>query len=297
MELRQIKYYVKATELLNFTEAAKQLHITQSTLSQQIKQLEAEINVALFDRIGKRVFLTEAGYEFLPFAKQTINDTEMGMQRLLDLQGIRKGTLRIGITYSLCFGLASILLRFMKEYPNIRIEVKYNTALDLLEMLKSRELDIVLSFDVGVQEEQVEVSNLYEVPLCAIVHKRHSIAQQKEVSIKELKNYSLVLPSVGLGARRALDEVLKTLGERLDPHLEMNDVGILLQLVESSLFTTILSQTTIIGRKELVAIPIAEQKEKMTASILTLKGAYPKASSIAFLNYFKEELDYTKALI
>jgi LysR family cyn operon transcriptional activator len=185
----------------------------------------------------------------------------------------------------------------MKEYPNIRIEVKYNTALDLLEMLKSRELDIVLSFDVGVQEEQVEVSNLYEVPLCAIVHKRHSIAQQKEVSIKELKNYSLVLPSVGLGARRALDEVLKTLGERLDPHLEMNDVGILLQLVESSLFTTILSQTTIIGRKELVAIPIAEQKEKMTASILTLKGAYPKASSIAFLNYFKEELDYTKALI
>ncbi|MBR5696865.1 MAG: LysR family transcriptional regulator [Paludibacteraceae bacterium] len=297
MELRQIKYYVKAAELLNFTEAAKQLHITQSTLSQQIKQLEAEINVALFDRIGKRVFLTEAGYEFLPFAKQTINDTEMGMQRLLDLQGIRKGTLRIGITYSLCFGLASILLRFMKEYPNIRIEVKYNTALDLLEMLKSRELDIVLSFDVGVQEEQVEVSNLYEVPLCAIVHKRHSIAQQKEVSIKELKNYSLVLPSVGLGARRALDEVLKTLGERLDPHLEMNDVGILLQLVESSLFTTILSQTTIIGRKELVAIPIAEQKEKMTASILTLKGAYPKASSIAFLNYFKEELDYTKALI
>jgi Transcriptional regulator len=297
MELRQIKYYVKAAELLNFTEAAKQLHITQSTLSQQIKQLEAEINVALFDRIGKRVFLTEAGYEFLPFAKQTINDTEMGMQRLLDLQGIRKGTLRIGITYSLCFGLASILLRFMKEYPNIRIEVKYNTALDLLEMLKSRELDIVLSFDVGVQEEQVEVSNLYEVPLCAIVHKRHSIAQQKEVSIKELKNYSLVLPSVGLGARRALDEVLKTLGERLDPHLEMNDVGILLQLVESSLFTTILSQTTIIGRKELVAIPIAEQKEKMTASILTLKGAYPKASSIAFLNYFKEELDYTKTLI
>ena len=95
MELRQIKYYIKAAELLNFTEAAKQLHITQSTLSQQIKQLEAEMNVTLFDRIGKRVYLTEAGYEFLPFAKQTINDTEMGMQRLLDLQEIRKGTLRI----------------------------------------------------------------------------------------------------------------------------------------------------------------------------------------------------------
>ena len=297
MELRQIKYYIKAAELLNFTEAAKQLHITHSTLSQQIKQLEAEMNVTLFDRIGKRVYLTEAGCEFLPFAKQTINDTEMGMQRLLDLQEIRKGTLRIGITYSLSFGLASILLRFMKEYPNIKIEVIYSTALELLEMLKARDLDLVFSFSMRIQEDQVEVSDLYEVPLCAIVHKRHVLAQHKEVSIKELKKYSLVLPSLGLSARSALDEILKTCDEHLDPHLEMNDVNILLQLVESSLFTTILSQTTIMGKNELVAIPIAEQKRKMIASVLTLKGAYQKASATAFLNYFKEELDYTKALI
>lgn len=297
MELRQIKYYIKAAELLNFTEAAKQLYITQSTLSQQIKQLEEEMNVTLFDRIGKRVYLTEAGSEFLPYAKQTIKDTEMGMQRLLDLQDIRKGTLKIGITYSLSFGLASILLRFMREYPNIKIEVKYNTALELLEMLKSRDLDLVFSLKMRVQEELVEMSDLYEAPLCAIVHQRHVLAPRKEISIKELSQYSLVLPSKGLSARSALDEILKMHNSQLDPHLEMNDVNILLQLVESSIFTTILSQTTIIGKKELVAIPIAEQKNMMTASVLTLKGAYQKASAVAFLNYFKEELNYTKELI
>ena len=122
------------------------------------------------------------------------------------------------------------------------------------------------------------------------------LAHHKEVSIKELKKYSLVLPSLGLSARSVLDEILKTCDEHLDPHLEMNDVNILLQLVESSLFTTILSQTTIMGRNELVAIPIAEQRGKMIASVLTLKGAYQKASASAFLNYFKEELAYTKAL-
>lgn len=297
MELRQIKYYIKAAELLNFTEAAKQLYITQSTLSQQIKQLEEEMNVTLFDRIGKRVYLTEAGSEFLPYAKQTIKDTEMGMQRLLDLQDIRKGTLKIGITYSLSFGLASILLRFMREYPNIKIEVKYNTALELLEMLKSRDLDLVFSLKMRVQEELVEMSDLYEAPLCAIVHQRHVLAPRKEISIKELSQYSLVLPSKGLSARSALDEILKMHNSQLDPHLEMNDVNILLQLVESSIFTTILSQTTIIGKKELVAIPIAEQKNMMTASVLTLKGAYQKASAVAFLNYFKEELNYTKEFI
>lgn len=74
MELRQLRYFLKAAETLNFTDAAKQMYITQSTLSQQIKQLETELNVLLFDRIGKKVFLTEAGNEFLPFAKQTVGD-------------------------------------------------------------------------------------------------------------------------------------------------------------------------------------------------------------------------------
>ena len=73
MELRQLKYFLKAKELLNFTEAARALNISQSTLSQQIKQLEDELNVPLFNRIGKRITLTEAGNLFSEYALQSIN--------------------------------------------------------------------------------------------------------------------------------------------------------------------------------------------------------------------------------
>lgn len=288
MELRQLRYFLKAAELLNFTDAAKQLYITQSTLSQQIKQLENELNVLLFDRIGKRVFLTEAGNEFLPFAKQTVGDADLAVQRIQDLQGIRTGSLRIGITYSLSFGLAPIILRFMKEYPNIKLEVFYNTAQELLQMLKDRELDFVLSFSMTVKDEQIEETDLYEVPLCAIVHIRHPLAFQKNISLKELKQYSLVLPSRGLSARSALNDLLQTNDIILDPHLEMNDANILLQLVESSLYVTVLSKTTILGRPELRAIPIKEQQNGMMASVLTMKGAYQKASAEAFLKLFEE---------
>lgn len=69
MELRQLRYFEKTSELLNFTEAAKALFISQSTLSQQIKQLESELGVLLFDRVGKRIVLTEAGSSFLPYAR------------------------------------------------------------------------------------------------------------------------------------------------------------------------------------------------------------------------------------
>ncbi|MCB9018201.1 MAG: LysR substrate-binding domain-containing protein [Paludibacteraceae bacterium] len=286
MELRQLKYFIKSAELQNFTEASKQLYITQSTLSQQIKQLETELNVPLFDRIGKKVVITEAGKEFLPFAKQTIQDADLGKQRILDLQDIRTGSIKIGITYSLSFGLSSIILRFMKEYPNIKIEILYNPAHELPEMLKNRDIDFALSFNSAFVDEQIEVTDLFDGQLCAIVQEKHPIAICKQISIKDLRQHLLALPSKGLNARSFLDEILEDCKTTLDPHLEMNDVNMLLQLVEDSHFATILSKTTILGKPKLRAIPIKEQKAKMTASLLTLKGAYQKASARKFSELF-----------
>ena len=86
MELRQLKYFKAACELRNFSEAARLLHISQSTLSQQVKQLEDELDVPLFDRVGKRVVPTEAGLAFLPYATKAIHDAENGKQIIRDLK-------------------------------------------------------------------------------------------------------------------------------------------------------------------------------------------------------------------
>ncbi|MCQ2608461.1 MAG: LysR substrate-binding domain-containing protein [Bacteroidales bacterium] len=292
MELRQLQYFLKAAELQNFTEASRQLFITQSTLSQQIKQLENELGMFLFDRIGKHVYLTEAGREFTPFARQTISDANLGKQRILDLQNIRTGSLRVAVTYSLSFGLSSIVLRFMEQYPNIRLEIVYSTASELLQMLKHREVDFVLSFKSD-NDEEIEVTDLYEIPLTVVVNKNHPLAQHKSISLQLLQQYPLVLPSEGLTARAILDKLLMDNNIEIEPHLEMNDANILLQLVESSTFATVLSQATTIGRNNLKAIPIVEQKEKMTASLLTLKGAYIKASAQAFISIIKEDMEFS----
>lgn len=292
MELRQLQYFLKAAELQNFTEASRQLFITQSTLSQQIKQLENELGMFLFDRIGKHVYLTEAGREFTPFARQTISDANLGKQRILDLQNIRTGSLRVAVTYSLSFGLSSIVLRFMEQYPNIRLEIVYSTASELLQMLKHREVDFVLSFKSD-NDEEIEVTDLYEIPLTVVVNKNHPLAQHESISLQLLQQYPLVLPSEGLTPRAILDKLLMDNNIEIEPHLEMNDANILLQLVESSTFATVLSQATTIGRSNLKAIPIVEQKEKMTASLLTLKGAYIKASAQAFISIIKEDMEFS----
>jgi LysR family cyn operon transcriptional activator len=125
MELRQLKYFITSADTLNFTEAARQCFITQSTLSQQIKQLETELGVQLFERIGKRVFLTETGRDFLPYARQTVADADYGVQRIKDMENLKTGRLCIGTTFGLSALITDAIARFSEQYPEVHLEVMF----------------------------------------------------------------------------------------------------------------------------------------------------------------------------
>ena len=100
MELRQLRYFIKVAERLSVSEAAKDLCITQSTLSQQIRQLENELGVQLFDRTSRGVKLTEMGVEMLPYAAKTVQDAEVCVDHISDIQNLKAGVLRVGVSYS-----------------------------------------------------------------------------------------------------------------------------------------------------------------------------------------------------
>ena len=100
MELRQLRYFVKVAETLNFSEAARVLYVTQSTLSQQVKQLEVELDTQLLSRTSHGVMLTEAGKELLPYARRTLRDADQCVERVNDLDRLSIGELNIGVTYS-----------------------------------------------------------------------------------------------------------------------------------------------------------------------------------------------------
>ena len=99
--------------------AAQECFVVQSTLSQQSRQLEDDLGVQLFERIGKKVSLTEAGRQFLPFARQTLEYAEQGRQQLQDMEGLKTGKLRIGATYGLSVLLTKTMQRFCPQYPDI----------------------------------------------------------------------------------------------------------------------------------------------------------------------------------
>lgn len=164
MELRQLKYFKEACERQNFSEAARMLHISQSTLSQQIKQLEDELDVLLFDRIGKRIVPTEAGQAFLPYAIRAIHDAEDGKQIIRDLKGIETGVLRIGVTYSMSPLLIATLELFNQAYPKIKVEVTFSTSEKLLKRLDGSGPDFVLSFKPEDIKEEFDTIPLFFFP-------------------------------------------------------------------------------------------------------------------------------------
>lgn len=283
MELRQLKYFVKSAEYLNFSVAAKHLYITQSTLSQQIKQLEFELGFELFLRNSRHISLTEAGEEFLPFARKTIQDAEDGVQRLHDLQHVKAGKLRVGVTYSLSTVLTEGLLEFMKVFPDIKLEVCYKTVNELLVLLKERELDFILSYKPLLDAPDVDSMPLFENALALVVSKEHALAIKKRITLQELADVPLVLPSHDLQARMMLERLLAGKGIELSSKLELNETNILLQMVSTGSYATVLSTSAVFGSSRFRAIPIDDPANVMEASLLRLKGAYQKAAAREFV--------------
>ena len=253
-------------------------------MSQQIKQLENELGFPLFLRNSRHIILTEAGEEFLPFAQKTIQDAEDGVQRLFDLQNVKTGTLRVGVTYSLSSVLTEGLLRFMKQYPNVKLEICYETVNSLLVLLKARKLDFVLSYKPVNEMPEIDTISLFENSLSAVVSSTHPLAERKKITLSELQTTSLVLPSRELQARMMLERLMEGKDFVLTSQVELNETNILLQLVATGNYVTVLSASAVFGSKRFKAVPLDEPGNLMEASMLTLKGAYQKASAKEFID-------------
>ncbi|MBO9730911.1 MAG: LysR family transcriptional regulator [Chitinophaga sp.] len=283
MELRQLMYFVKAAELSHFTDAAAALYITQSTLSQQIKQLENELGMPLFDRIGKQVHLTEAGGVFLLHARQVLLDVEKGRQAIQDLQNMLRGELRIGVTYAFTASLLPALTTFPVKYPGIKIYVEYGTTRELEAKLRASELDLVLAFHTSAFYDDLETLPLFRSKIVVAVSKKHKLAGLKKIQLQSLNGMDLIFPARGFSARDSLDEALQT--NKIEPavRIEMNDVHSILSLVEKGHWATLLNERAVMGWKNLVAIPIEGRELQRQAYIVWQKGTYRKKAADLFI--------------
>ena len=288
MELRQLKYFIKVAETLNFSEASKALFITQSTLSQQIRQLEQELNTQLFQRNNHTVYLTEAGEELLPYAIQTIHAATICFEKVSELQQLLSGTLNIGVTFSFSPILTETLLNFIKRYPHVKLNIHYKPMAELMQMLQRNEVDFVLAFKPYERHDNIESLALFNNHLAAIVHKNHPLAQKEKIVFEDLVKYDIALPSKGLQARYTFDTIQSKYFSKLKVCIELNEVNILLKLIKESNLVTILSEASIHNENDIKAIPIEFPGHEMEGCVHMLKDVYRKQSMQEFIRMLSE---------
>lgn len=283
MELRQLKYFVKTAETLNFSEAARALFVTQSTLSQQVRSLEQELGVELFQRDSHSVALTESGEHLLPVAKRTLQDAELCFTQISDLRQMLSGVLNIGISYTFAPVLKEAVMEFTKQYPGVRLNVICRTMGELLDLLKRREVDFVLCFKPNILDDEIESHILFDNQLSVIVSSNHPLADRKSLAISDIMPYRIVMPAHETQARNAFELFFPGVTDKLNVVVEINEVNVLLDLVRSTQMVTFLSEATLYQKGGLVAIPIEAPNTQMEGCVHTLKKVYRKRAADEFI--------------
>ena len=193
MEIRQLNIFLQLAEVLNFSQAGRNLRYSQSNISTQIQQLEQEVGAPLFNRIGRQVTLTQYGEELLPYAHQIVS-TAAKMENFLKSEQALGGTLRFGIVDSL-FGyiVEPVLIQYHKRFPRVKLELVTDTGTNLKEGLEHGTLDVACIVDDPLSAAQWDCRHRVEVPVVIAASKEHPLAQKKQLTLMDLKDEDFVL--------------------------------------------------------------------------------------------------------
>ena len=231
MELRHLRYFVALAEYLSFTKAADRVHVTQSTLSHQIRQLEDEVGQPLFDRIGKKVVKTEAGELFLGFAMRALKEVDHGIAMLKPGGGGLTGEVRIGATHTFNIGLIpECVAQFLARHPTVRVRIDELSADQIGAKLHSGELDIGIAYRPNGPTD-LWFEPLYNEEMVLVVSDAHPLAGRKRIRKVELHQQRLVLMPDYFSTRTLLDECFKASGAEPLVVAEMSTIAPMLGLV------------------------------------------------------------------
>lgn len=197
MEIHQLQYVVEVAKYRHFTHAAEEICVAQSSLSQQITKLEAELGIKLFERTTRFVNPTPAGLEFVSYAKKILAEIELSKQCMQAHVGLTKGTLHIGaITTLESIGFVSLITSFHNLFPGLYLDIAQNGSYHLTEMLNTSEIDVALL----TPPELDDATDIVYYPLeddefVLVTASTSPIATKKVIDLAELANENFIFPS------------------------------------------------------------------------------------------------------
>ncbi|MEV8098190.1 transcriptional regulator CynR [Kitasatospora sp. NPDC085879] len=283
MELRHLRYLLAVAEHASFTRAAEALHISQPTLSQQIRQLERTLGVELLDRTGRRVRPTDAGEAYLRHARRALRELAAAERAVQDVQDLSRGTLRLATTPTFSAYLTGPLVAaFHARHPGIALDVREGTQDRIEAELLEDALDLGIAFG-GSHRPGVAAQPLFPESLVLAVGPGHPLAGRREpLPAAALAGYPLALLSGSFATRRHLDAYATEHGLRLQAAVEAASIAVLVDLVAAGTLATVLPDPAVLRHPELYPVPTDPPLPARTVVLLHRESAYRSAALRAF---------------
>lgn len=242
--LRQLKVFAAAARHLSFTRAAEELHLTQPAVSMQIRQLEENIGLPMFEPLGRQVDLTEAGRTLHDYV-QRIDEILAEAEEVFEgMKGLRRGHLRVSVASTANYFATRLLADFSKQYAEVNISLDVTNRETLLRQLASNETDIVIMGEPP-SDMDLEAETFMENPLVAIAAPKHPLASDNSIPLKTLAQERFVMRERGSGTRGAITRFFERRGVKLLTGMEMGSNEAIKQAVEAGLGLGIVSLHTL----------------------------------------------------
>jgi len=256
MELRQLQIFCAAAQTLNFTKTGLQLGYAQSNITGQIHQLEKELQVKLFERLGRGIQLTNEGKNFLQNAKNILQLCEKAKVELS--AQVFRGILNIGAAETLCvYRLPKILTEYRKRYPLVEIRIQTESCENLYELIKRNQIDLALVLTDKMKAPDMVAQILHDESMTMVASPLHKLAKKKKITPNDFSDECLILTSPGCGYRPLILSVFKKYEIKPGSMMELSSVGAIKECTICGLGIAILPKISVkdeLARNKLIEL-------------------------------------------
>ena len=289
--LHQLKVFETVARQGSFTRAAEELYITQPTVSSQIKQLSKAIGLPLFEQIGKRLYLTDAGKELLHTCQEIFTQLDNFEMKVADLQGAKQGQLRLAVITTAKYFVPRLLGSFCHKYPGIDISLQVTNHQEITRRMLENQDDLYIMSEPP-QELDLNSEAFLSNPLVVVANKNHPLVGKENISLKKLDGESFIMREQGSGTRAAVQKLFAKQKISVQVKLELGSNEAIKQAIAGGLGISILSQHCLISEGvtgELAILDVERFPIKRNWYVAHLASKKLSVIAQTFLDYLLSE--------
>jgi LysR family transcriptional regulator, low CO2-responsive transcriptional regulator len=244
VSLRQLRVFEAAATNRSFSKAAEILHLTQPGVSMHIKELETNAGLPLFERVGKRLFVTEAGQELLSRAREILRALKDADEALDSLKGLKRGRINLAVVSTAKYFVPQLLARFGKDFPELEVRLAVKNRHSVIELLTSNEVDLAI-MGRSPQSLDTVAESFAQNPHVIIASPDHILAKQRRLPVERVANETFIVREPGSGTRLAMEQFFeeRKLGYRIGMEMASNET--IKQAVMAGMGVSFISRHTI----------------------------------------------------